>query len=190
MKFAIEAERHRGPTAVETALMRRYPDRFRSRGFMSRYLSANKGEGSKSHPDPKLLKLVADFLHVNFEWLVIGAGPMRRDGRGQTAFEMAMFTARDWGMRSDGIDLAWERNQEHADKMNAEQAFAEIQAACAHLERLEIPRPEVVDATRDAQRSIERVKSKKKRLDAKRREDENADPVGDVGLRAAAGGDE
>ncbi len=89
---------------------------------------------------------------------------MRRDGRGQTPFEMAMFTARDWGMREDGIKLAWERNKDAADKMTAEHAFEEIQAACGHLDRLGIPRPETVAEVKDAQRSIERVKAKKRRL--------------------------
>jgi hypothetical protein len=161
LEFAIEAERHRGSTAVENALMLKYPERFKHRGFISSYITGRRGKG---FPDPKLLKLIADFLHVNFEWLVLGSGPMRRDGRGQTPFEMAMFTARDWGMREDGIKLAWEQNKEGADKMTAEHAFEEIQAACAHLERQGIPRPEAVTAVKDAQRSIERVKAKKRRM--------------------------
>ncbi len=167
--------------------MRKHPAVFRSRGFMSRYTKDGKGEGSRSHPDPRLLKLVADFLHVNFEWLVIGSGPMRRDGRGQTAFEIAMFTARDWGMRADGIELAWERNQAIADKMTAEHAFEEIQAACASLDRQGIPRPEQIDAQLEGQRAIERVKSKKKRVEASKREMENGgDEKGDQRLRAAS----
>jgi hypothetical protein len=76
---------------------------------------------------------------------------------------MAMFTARDWGMREDGIKLAWERNKDTADKMAAEHAFEEIQAACAHLDRQGIPRPEAITEVKDAQRSIERVKAKRRR---------------------------
>lgn len=155
---AIKAERHRGSTAVENALMLKYPEVFRSRGFLSSYINGRRG---KRAPDPKAIKLIADFLHVEFEWLLLGSGPMRRGARAETAFEQAMFTARDWGIRSDAADVAWERNKDRADSMTVEECFDEIRGEAARLDRAGVPKPEALVATRDDQARIRRAKSKK-----------------------------
>lgn len=146
LRFAIAHERHRGSTAVENALMLRRPELFRSRGT--------------KNPDPIAMKAIADFLHVSFEWLVIGSGPMRAGGRGETPLEEAIFVARDWGIREDAFDLARELHAARASEMTAEEWFDAIRAAATRLERDGVPRPAAIVATKDAQARVRRAKKK------------------------------
>lgn len=157
LTFAIHKERHRGQNAAENALMQKHPDLFRSRGFISSYVNGRRG---KSYPDPRVMKVIADFLHVNFEWLVIGSGPMRKGGRGETPAEEALFIARDWGIREDAWKVAWDRNQDRAAEMTAEEWFDAIRIEAEHLDKKGIPRPESVVAAKDTQRRVRRVKDK------------------------------
>lgn len=137
--------------------MLKHPDIFRSRGFISSYLGGRRGA---KNPDPKAMKLIADFLHVNFEWLVIGSGPMRKGGRGETPAEEALFIARDWGIRGDAWEIAWERNKDRVDEMTAEEWLDAIRFEGERLDQKKVPRPASIVATKDAQRRVRRSKDK------------------------------
>ena len=157
LNFAIHHERHRGPTAVENALMLKNPEMFRSRGFLSSYINGRRGV---RFPDPKAMKAIADYLHVAFEWLVLGTGPMRRGGRGGTPAEEALFVARDWGIREDAFEVAWERNKDRSNEMTAEEWFEEIRSEAERLNKKQVPRPESIVNVKDEQRRMRRAKSK------------------------------
>lgn len=148
----------RTQTSVETALMQRHPDLFPHRGFLSSYISGRRGAKA---PDPVKIKAIADFLHVQFEWLLIGTGEIRRDGRATTPAEMAMMTARTFGIREDAWEVAWERNKDRADSMSAEDWFDAIRVEAEKLTRAGIPRPEEEAAKREKQAKIRRMKQKK-----------------------------
>lgn len=164
MKFAIHHERHRGSTAVENALMLKHPDLFRSRGFLSSYLGGRRGA---KNPDPKAMKAIADFLHVNFEWLVLGTGPLRKGGRGETPAEEALFVARDWGIREDAWEIAWTRNMDRVDTMTAKDWFDAICSEAVRLDREHVPRPESIVAQKDAQARVRRASAKVARVRTK-----------------------
>lgn len=157
LQYAIAVERHRGPNAVENALLLKRPDLFRSRGFMSSYINGRRGS---KNPKPEALKAIADYLHVAFEWLVLGSGPFRKGGRGETPLEEAIFISRDWGIREDAFPLAERTHAARAEEMTAEEWFDAIRSAAARLDRDGTPRPEALIATRDVQASIRRTVKK------------------------------
>ncbi len=156
LSFAIHKEHHRGSNAVENALMIRHPELFRSRGFLSSYISGRRG--TKGNPDPRAMKAIADFLHIAFEWLMIGSGPLRRGGRGDTSWEEAMFLARDWGYREDAIQIAWERNKDRAESMTPDECFKQIQLEGEQLDRAGVPKPAAIVAQKEGQARIRREK--------------------------------
>jgi transcriptional regulator with XRE-family HTH domain len=179
MLFAIHKERHRGTTAVENALRLKHPDVWKTRGFVSSYVNGRRGT---ARPDPKAIKLIAEFLHVSFEWLLIGSGSMRRGGRGETPAEEAMFTARDWGIRGDACDIAWDRNKDRENGMTQEEWFEAIRMEAERLERAGVPRPEKTVAAIEAQGKVRRQKG---RLDRARKRGPSVDvPESDRDLRA------
>jgi hypothetical protein len=183
LTFAFHKERHRGSNALESALMAKYPEVWRSRGFISSYISGRRG---KNGPKPTHIKIIADFLHVSFEWLLLGSGPMRRGGRGDTAAEQAMFIARDLGIRDDAWEIAWARNKDREDSMSAEEWFDAIRIEAAHLEKSGVPRPEKIAAKMDDQARVRRAHSKKKRAQAAQKETRHV--VEDLAVRRAVGG--
>lgn len=157
LDFAIKREHHRTERAVERGLRERYPGYFKGSGFINRYVNGKRGT---STPDPRLIKMIADFLHVSFEWLLLGSGPMLRAGRGKTPAEEALFIARDWGIREDAWEVAWERNKDRADDMTAEEWFDAIRAEAEHLDKKQVPRPESVAAAKIGQRRVRRAKER------------------------------
>jgi hypothetical protein len=182
MIFAIHKERHRGPTAVENALMAKHPELFRSRGFLSSYIGGRRGV---RNPDPKAMKAIADFLHVNFEWLVLGSGPVRKGGRGETPAEQAMYTARDFGIRGDAWEVAWERNKDRAGEMTTEEWFDAIRLEAERLNRAAVPHPESMVVKRDEQARVRRQKAKLDRVKKQAKEASDAGNVGESDRRAA-----
>lgn len=88
---------------------------------------------------------------------------MRRGGRGDTPAEEALFIARDWGIRSDAWEMAWERNKGRADELSAEEWFDEIRAQAVKLDRASVPRPESVVVQKDLQAKVRRQKEKLRR---------------------------
>ncbi len=87
-----------------------------SKGDMSKYASGQRG-GSTVQVDK--MAAVARELHVEFDWLVRGAGPMRPGGRDTTPAEEAMALARGSGTPGEACDLAWERYKDRVDTMTA-----------------------------------------------------------------------
>ncbi len=144
-------------------------------GVLSRYVnwkaSEHEDDGRSRTVDLDKLVALADLLHVRREWLLTGEGPMRREGRGQTRFEVAMVFARQAGCREDAIQLAWERLKQN------EAAMSELDWAQAFhneamlLDRAGVKRPEKVA---QEQEQIERVKRKKARVLAEKRAEEEA----------------
>lgn len=167
LRFAFERE-HRTQTAVESALMVKYPEQFKHRGVISNYVNGKKGT---LRPDPRIIKLVADELHVELEWLLIGTGPMTREGRSDTPAEEAMRSARDWGIREDAWQLAWERNKDRAATMTAIDWFDAIRLEADHLNRANVPRPEqqLVEQM-DHRAKVRRTKKQKAKVDAQEQE--------------------
>lgn len=76
------------------------------RGQLSTYARGKRG-GSTIAVDK--LRALADVLHVSFDWLAWGEGPMRKGGRDTTPAEEAIVLARRSGTREEAIQSAWER---------------------------------------------------------------------------------
>lgn len=158
LKFAIfDLEGYRSQNEAERALMRKHPDAFKHPGFLSSY---NTGRRGKRTPDPHIVKLMATTFHVEFEWLLIGSGPVRRGGREATPAEAAMQFARTIGVREDAWAVAWERNKDRAENMSVEDWFTAIRAEAEHLTRSGVPRPEAVAQEHAEQAKIRRAKKK------------------------------
>ena len=135
----------------------KYPDVFKHPGFISSYVTGRRG---KKTPDSKLIKLLADFFHVEFEWLLLGSGPVRREGRGETPAETALFFARTMRIREDAWEVAWERNKDRAESMTVEDWFNAIRSEAERLDRAGIARPEEQAAALDEQGKIRRARKK------------------------------
>ena len=84
------------------------------KGYLSRMIYGDRGTSSVN---TEYARSLARLLHVNFEWLVTGDGPMRRGGRDTTAAEQAISFARLQGAREDAIKAAWARNQDREAQM-------------------------------------------------------------------------
>lgn len=135
-----------------------------SQGQLSRLVY---GERGTSTIDADKMRALADVLHVQFEWLVLGRGPMRRDGReAPTPAEEAMRLARLSGCREDAIQETWERLQGSAKGMTAMDWALAFDASARVLERAGVPRPELVQ---DKQRAIARTKQLEKATEAKKK---------------------
>jgi transcriptional regulator with XRE-family HTH domain len=137
---------------VETEMIRR--GYWNSRGGMSSLISGRRG---KTQPDPRTIAAIADILHVQFEWLLLGIGSMRRDGRVEgTSFEQAMVFARQANCREDAIQNVWTHNKTR-DDWTVFEWIAAINAEALALNARKVPRPEEVV---DEQAAIRRQKKK------------------------------
>ena len=154
LQEALDAE-GRKQTSVEVALKAK--GIVANRGQLSRFLHGTRGSKTIK---PEMWAAIADELRVNFEWLVLGRGPMRPVGHTDTPFDEAVVFARQNGAREDAIELAKAR---HGDKpMTTAQWVVAIDEEARMLDRAGIPRPEVV---REKQEQIERAKRKKNRTE-------------------------
>lgn len=124
-----------------------------SRGHLGRI---TRGERASNTLDVDLFARMAKLLHVNFEWLVLGEGPMRRGGRAATNAEEAMRFARQSGAREDAVQAAWERNKDRDAEMTIWDWVNAINAEAMRLAT--VPRPEEVAAKKSA------IARQKKRL--------------------------
>ncbi len=73
MDYAIQRSAFSSQNAVERALMAKYPEAWRSPGFLSSYKTGRRGG---SYPDPRAIHRIAGILGVSFEWLMVGTGPV------------------------------------------------------------------------------------------------------------------
>lgn len=77
-----------------------------SDGDLSKYASGKRGG---STVDVDKMAALAAYLHVEFDWLVRGVGPVRSGGRGTTPAEEAIVLARRSGTPEEVIQAAWDR---------------------------------------------------------------------------------
>jgi|GEM_PF-6521891 len=82
-----------------------------SDGDISKYASGKRGQ---STVDVDKMAALAAYLHVEFDWLVRGAGPVRSGGRGTTPAEEAIVLARRSGTPEEVIQAAWDRYKDRA----------------------------------------------------------------------------
>lgn len=134
-----------------------------SNGGLSSLISGRRGTHSVKLD---VVVALARILHVNLEWLASGEGPMRRDGRSEpTSFEQALFFARDWGCREDAPKNVWARHKDHADQFKVFDWIDLIKAEAELLDRLGVPRPEViVEKQLATRRAKERLTAAQKAL--------------------------
>jgi len=153
-------EEGRSPTSAER-------DAGLGKGYLSRMIYGDRGNVSFN---AEHMRSLARLLHVNFEWLVIGEGPMRRDGRGVTPAEMAIRFAREQGAREDAITEAWKRNKDRESEMTATDWLLAIDTEARRLERSGVPRPEKVakevDQILRAKRRLETAKQRRTEKEA------------------------
>lgn len=86
-----------------------------SDGDLSKYASGKRGV---STVDVDKMAALAAHLHVEFDWLVRGAGPVRSEGRGTTPAEEAIVLARRSGTPEEVIQAAWDRYKDRASTMS------------------------------------------------------------------------
>lgn len=146
------------------------------RGYLSRLIYGTRGGTSIN---PEHMKELAKVLHVQFEWLVVGEGPMRREGRGSTPAEEAIIFARMQGCREDAIQNVWHRFKDEATQMTVFEWIDEIGREAIRLNRAGMPRPEVVaerhEAIRKNTKKLER--NRKQIAEKERAADEALTPV-------------
>ncbi len=152
--FAIQLEGHVTQNGVERKA-------HLGKGYLSRLIYGSRGETSVN---PQHMQRLAESLHVNFEWLVVGTGPMRKEGRETTPAEEAITMARSVGCREDAITTAWERNRDRTLEMTLGDWTDAIDSEARRLDRAGVPRPEVTadkkDAIQRTKKQLERVKTK------------------------------
>jgi transcriptional regulator with XRE-family HTH domain len=135
-----------------------------SAGHLNRIVYGSRGD--RGTLDVARFKRLADLLHVEFEWLVLGVGNFRRGGRGPTAAETAIIFARKNNCREDAIRIAWEENKAKSEVMSEVDWVVEIDRVAKMLDRAGVPRPEVVERERDAiRREARKLETARERVD-------------------------
>lgn len=167
------AEEGRSPTSAERDA--RIP-----KGYLSRMIYGTRGVRALN---TEYAQALARVLHVNFEWLVTGEGPMRRGGRGTTPAEQAIAFARAQGAREDAIRAAWTRHKDREAEMTAWDWVDAIGREVELLNRAGVPRPEVTH-----EHKVRIAREKKKLENAKNKEEERVTEPTPARKRAAAGG--
>jgi len=149
IRLALEEEGRSQNSAAEAAGFKG--------GYLSRLIYGSRGGTSMN---PEHMRRLAKVLHVNFEWLVVGEGPMRREGRGTNAAEEAITSARAHGCREDALQSAWENNKDACPPLTFIEWIVAIDVEARRLDRAGVPRPEKV---LEKQAATRRVKNKIKR---------------------------
>ncbi len=152
------------------------------KGYLSRLIYGDRGGTSFNAAH---MQALARELHVTFEWLVVGTGPMRREGRETTPAEQAITTARMLGAREDAIATAWDRNQDRESEMTADDWADAIKAEASRLDRAGVPRPEVSADKKDA---IHRTKARLNRAKVAAVEKQRAEKPAVLARHRATGG--
>lgn len=151
--YALAEEgRKIGPTELQAGF---------TRGHLGRII---KGERGTATVDINRMRVLADLLHVTAPWLILGEGPMRREGRARTPAEEAMAFARQAGCREDAWLAAWERNKDREAEMTAMDWALAINNEAIRLDRSGVKRPEIAAEERQsiqrAKRKLERAKDR------------------------------
>ncbi len=138
LKIAIKAEgRDRSQNEIERQAGL-------NKGQLSTYASGGRG---KSTFDVGKMRVLADVLHVTFDWLVFGEGPMRKGGRDTTPAEEAMAFARLSGTREEAWQSAWDRYKDRVDTMTALDWAVAIHDEALSLARATAQKPEAMETT-------------------------------------------
>jgi hypothetical protein len=108
-----------------------------SQGWLSRVV---RGQRADSTLDVRNMQALADYLEVNFEWLVLGRGPMRKE-RPEIASpaEIAIHLARSSGVREDAIRSACVRLGQGTSELTAMDWALAIDAEARLLDRAGVP---------------------------------------------------
>ncbi len=120
-----------------------------------------KGKNPILSPGPEVIRILADYLGVAYEWLAIGRGPMHPEGWAPSTLEEAQLIARKHGGREDAIAAVADRFRDAGD-MTVMDWLMEFDGEARRLARAGAPRPEVV-AKRQGQHR--RAAARKKRQD-------------------------
>ncbi len=121
-----------------------------------------KGKNPIRSPGPDVIRELADHLGVSYEWLAIGRGdPGAGGGKSGSALEEAMVFARKHHVRADAIDAAVAALRDEASTLNGIDWILAFNAHAQRLDRLAVPRPEVVEK---AQKQLSRLSTKRARL--------------------------
>jgi len=129
------------------------------RGRVHRLLG--KGKNPILSPGPEVVRALVDALDVEYEWLAIGRGPMRREGWDASALEEAMVFARKHGTRADAIEAAAAKHRDDPAELTAIEWILAFDAEARRLDRVGVPRPE---ETAQQQRTARRMSAKRSRL--------------------------
>lgn len=159
-------EEGRSQTAAEAAMVDRG---ILSKGQLSSLISGRRGTKSIN---VEMLGAIADFLHVEFDWLARDKGPMKKGGKAASPVDEAVIFARRNGCREDAIDAALERNKDRIGQMTATELVFAFDEEARTLDRAKVPRPEVRRVERDriarTKKQLERVRADSEALPASR----------------------
>lgn len=151
----------------------------REAGLPNAYMVRLLGTSTKAKqifdPGPDVIRKLADYLNVSYEWLAIGRGSMRREGFGESPLEVAMRFAANHGVRQDAIDEVVTRHRD-TPNMTPMDWLLEMNSAATRLERAGIPRPEEIAAERKKARRLMGTKARQEAELAARAQQE-AEPV-------------
>lgn len=153
VRYALDLEgRKIGPTEQQAGY---------SAGHLGRII---RGERGSATVDIDRMRALAELLHVNPTWLILGEGTVRREGRERTPAEEAMAFARLAGCREDAWQAAWDRNKDRDAEMNAMDWALAINNEAVRLDRTGVKRPEVAASERKAiaqtKRKLDRAKQR------------------------------
>jgi len=156
----------------------------RESGLKQGYITQIK-QGKISNPGSQIVRALADYLDVGFEWLSTGRGPMHPVTQEESTFEIAQRFAQTQNARQDAIDAAIARHRDVV-SMTVFEWITAFDVEARRLEREGVPRPEIVEAERKTARrlankrarvveasklvvaEIEQLQAEKSRLDAEK----------------------
>jgi transcriptional regulator with XRE-family HTH domain len=130
-------------------------------GYMTRLLGKSEKAKQIFSPGPDVIRKLADYLQVSYEWLAIGRGEMRSASWAPSELEAATRFARDHGAREDAIQNVAARFRESEEDFSAIDWILEFDSEARRLERARVPRPEAVARVH---RQMGRLSKKKQRL--------------------------
>lgn len=137
-------------------------------GYMSRLLGTSEKAKQIFSPGPEVIRKLADYLRVSYEWLAIGRGPMRIEGSSGSPLEDATRLAQLWGTRGDAIIAVAARFRDVNASMSALEWLVAFDGEARRLTREGIPPPEVAAAAmKKKRRAVRTLARRQVELDAK-----------------------
>lgn len=112
-------------------------------GYIFKLLGVSRAKQILS-PGPEVIRQLADYLGVGYEWLAIGRGPMRPEGWAPSALEEAMLFARKNNAREDAILAAASKHRDETVPMTAWDWIRVFDYETRRLEDAGVPRPAAI----------------------------------------------